>query len=815
METLWQDLRYGVRMLGRSPGLTIVAVLTLALGIGANTAIFSVLNAVLLKSLPYSEPDRLVMVWGNERAVNNSRAQVSATDVMDWRVQNHVFEDVTTVSGFYTPTLTGSGEPERIPAEIVGDGYFQIMHGKPLLGRVFLPEENIDGKDDVVVLTFGLWQRRFSGDPSVIGKSILLNSRPHIVVGVMPPDFRSLPFSILNGPPAELYRPVGENYADKDRSSRHLRAIARLKPGVTVRQARADMDAIASRIEKEHPKESTAYGVHVVSLQEDLVGGIRPALLLLFGAVGLVLLIACANVANLLLARSAARQREIAVRAALGAARTRLIRQFLTESILLALAGGLLGILFALWGTSLIESVGAKVIPSLTSVEINLSVLSFTLALSLLTGVIFGVAPALNVTRLNLNDVLKEGGRASGAASGRNPLRSSLVISEVALALVLLVAAGLLIRSLSQLRQMNPGFNPSNLLTMNVPLPSAKYPKDADRLTFYKRMIERVEALPGVQSAGIVSVLPMGTNFDGRALQVEDRPKPPGQELSVATFIATPGYLRAMQIPLQKGRIFAETDVESSAPVALVSETMARNLWPGENPLGKHLRISGSDRPIEQLEWRSVAGVVSDVKQDRLDAPGEMQLYVPEAQMVNSYMTLVVRTRVNPSSLTAAVREQIHVLDKDQVVYGIATMDQLLSDSLALRRFSMLLLGMFAGVALLLAAVGLYGVISYTVGQRTHEFGIRMALGAQSGDVLRLVVRHGFTLVLAGLAAGILAALALTRLLSSLLFGISATDPATFAIVTLVLSTVALVACYVPALRATKVDPMVALRYEL
>ena len=812
METLWQDLKYGIRMLGRSPGFTIVAVLTLALGIGANTAIFSVLNAVLLKSLPYAEPDRLVMVWGNERARSNPRSQVSATDVVDWRAQNHVFEDVATVSGFYTPTLTGAGEPERIPAEIVGDGYFRIMRGKALLGRLFTAEENIDGKDDVVVLTYGLWQRRFGGDPAVIGRSILLNSRPHIVVGILPPEFRSLPFAITEGPPAELYRPVGENYNEKDRSSRHLRAIARLKPGVSLQQAQADMDVIARRLEQEHPRANTDYGVHLVSLKEDLVGGIRPALLLLFGAVGFVLLIACANVANLLLARSASRQTEIAVRAALGAGRTRLVRQFLTESALLALCGGLLGILFAVWGASLIESVGAKVIPSLTSVELNLSVFGFTMALSLLTGIVFGVAPALQVTRVNLNDVLKEGGRASSAR--RNPLRSALVVSEVALALVLLVSAGLLIRSLSQLRQLNPGFNPSNLLTMNVPLPAARYPKDADKLAFYNRMIERVEALPGVQSAGIVSVVPLGTNFDGRELQLEDQPKPPGHDLSVPTFIATPGYLRAMQTPLLKGRLFTETDSDAGAPVALISDTMARNLWPGQNPLGKHLRISGSDKPIEQLGWRSVIGVVSDVKQARLDAPGEMQVYVPEAQMVNSYMTLVVRTKVNPSSLAGAIREQIHALDKDQVVYAVATMDQLLSESLALRRFSMLLLGLFAAVALLLAAVGLYGVISYTVGQRTHEFGIRIALGAQPGDVLRLVVRHGFTLVLAGLGAGIVAALALTRLLESLLYGISSTDPATFAVVSVVLLGVALVACYVPARRATRVDPMVALRYE-
>ncbi|HKS39969.1 MAG TPA: ABC transporter permease [Blastocatellia bacterium] len=810
METLIQDVRYGIRMMRKSTAITAIAVISLALGIGANTVIFSVVNAILLKSLPFNDPDRIVLAWGSSANEGNHRSQVSATDVDDWRNKNSVFEDITTYGG-WSATLLGDGEPERIQGIQVGDGYFSIMKATPMFGRTFLPEEQQDGKDFVIVLGYGLWQRRFSGDPNVVGQTVSLSGRPYTIVGVMPADFQPLPTSMVT-PRGDFYRPVAEPHDEEQRAARHLRSIARLKQGVTLEQAQAEMDVIASRIEQEHPQNNTGYGVRLVTLPEDTVGGLRPTLLMLFGAVAFVLLIACANVGNLLLARSAARQKEIAIRRALGAARSRLVRQFLTESVMLALVGGGLGLLLALQGASIIEALGSQVTPLLVGIKIDSSVLIFTLVASLLSGIVFGLAPALHVSNPDLNESLKEGGRSSGAGAGRNRLRSALVVSEVAMALVLLICAGLLIKSVLRLRDVSPGFSSENQLTMNVTLPGAKYPKAPMWVAAYNQMIERIEALPGVQSAGLTSVLPLSGNFDGRGLAVEDYPKPRGEEIDVDLYITTPGYLRTMSIPLLQGRALTEQDTENVPQVALINETMARELWPDQNPLGKRIKFPGSERNPQP--WRTIVGVMGDVKQYGLDRKDPMQIYLPEAQFPTPFMSLVVRTTVDPKTMIAAVRNEIQSVDKDQAIYSITTLDQLLADSISLRRFSMILLVIFAALALMLASVGIYGVISYSVTQRTHEIGVRMALGASRRDIIKLVVGQGMTLTLTGVVVGLAASLALTRVLESLLFAVSQTDLTIFILIPAILTGVALGACFVPARRATKVDPMIALRYE-
>jgi putative ABC transport system permease protein len=808
MQNLWQDLRYGARMLLKKPGFTLIAITSLALGIGANTTIFSVVNTLLLKSLPYPDPDRIVLVWGVIPG-GNGRSQVSATDVADWRQQNSVFEEVTSY-GNWSATLLEDGEPERINGIQVGDGFFEAMRGKPLLGRVFLPEEQIDGKDFVIVLSHGLWQRRFGGDPNVIGRKINLGGRPFTIVGVMPADFQSLPASLV-APRGEFYRPVAENYDEAERDSRHLRAIARLKPGVTLPQAQAEMNVIARRLEEQHPSSNTDYGVRLATLPEDTIGALRETLWLLLGAVIFVLLIACANVSNLLLARSVARQKELAIRIALGAGRLRLVRQLLTESAMLALAGGAVGTLLALWSMGFMESLGPQVTPLMGGVKLDAYVLGFTVIVSLLTGVVFGLAPALYVSRPDLNETLKEGGRSDGSGTSRSRMRDALVVSEVAMALMLLICSGLMIKSMLRLREVNPGFNPESLLTMNVALPLAKYPSPQQRVEFHNRLTERLAVLPGISAAGFTSVLPFSANFDGRALVVEGQPKPAGSEISVDLYIVTPDYLRTMETPLLTGRTFGVQDTEGAPEVALINATMARGLWPDDEPLGKRIKFPGSERNPQP--WRTIVGVVTDVSH-ALDRKPPMQMYLPDAQYPASFMTLVVRSAAEPVRLAPAVRNEIFALDKDQAAFALATMEQLLGDSISVRRFSMLLLLNFAAVALALAAVGIYGVISYSVTQRTHEIGIRCALGAQRKDVLKLVVGQGLKLVLLGLGLGLAGSFAFTRLMSSFLFEVSATDPATFVEVALVLIATALVACYLPARRATRVDPLVALRYQ-
>ncbi|HVG19229.1 MAG TPA: ABC transporter permease [Blastocatellia bacterium] len=800
METLYQDIRYGVRTLLKNPGFSAIAVLALALGIGANTAIFSVVNAVLLRPLPFEEPDRLVMVWEKRMALGRVRNVASAPDFVDWRAQNAVFEDMAAYfnNGF---NLSGDDEPERLQGVSVSPGFFSVLRAQPKIGRAFLPDEDNPASEPAAIISNGLWQRRFGGDPNIIGKTIRMNDQSRTVVGVMPADF------VFPNSDVEVWVPLTFSASDlNSRGSHYLNVIARLKPGVAIKQAQDEMDRIAARLEEQY-QVNTGHGVNVFSLHEEVVGNVKQALVVLLGAVGFVLLIACANVANLLLARAAVRQKEMAIRTALGAGRARIIRQLLTESTLLALAGGTLGVLLALWGLDLLLAVSTGSIPRVKEIRLDGGVLAFTFLISLGTGLIFGLVPAWQASNPDLNESLKEGGRGASAGIHRNRVRSIFVVAEVAICLVLLIGAGLMIKSFVRLLDVNPGFNAENLLTMNVSLSGSKYRETAQRMAFFNQAIERIASAPGVQGAATVLSLPM-SGSSSRYFQIEGRPpQPPGQGYNANINAASGGYFKAMGIPLIQGREFNEGDVMGSLPVVIINQAMARQFWPDEDPVGQRMGVG--NEPL-----RTVVGVVGDVRQAGLETEPRAEFFYPFFQIDQGFGTFVVRTGGDPKAVISAVRGELQAVDKDQPLFRISTMNEALAQSVAPRRLNMLLLGIFAGVALVLAAVGLYGVMSYSVTQRTREIGIRMALGAARGDVVKLVVGQGMMLASTGVALGLVASYFLTRLMSSLLYGVSATDPLTFTVISLILVGVALGASYVPARRATKVDPMEALRYE-
>ncbi|HEX3184508.1 MAG TPA: ABC transporter permease [Pyrinomonadaceae bacterium] len=805
IETLWRDVRTGARALVHSPVFTVVTVLSLALGIGANTAIFSVVNGLLLRPLPYPESEQIVDIWHTppqQSFPGLDRFSVSPANYLDWKAQSTAFEQMAV----YTDTglsLSTSNDPLPLIGAVVSSDFFSVLRTNAMQGRTFTPDEERPGRDQVVVIGHKLWQRAFGANPNIIGQTLTLNSRSFTVVGIMPAGFE-FPRE------AELWVPLA--WDDNERKTRSIHdylVVARLKQNMSVQQAQAEMSTISSRLEQQYPEENTGWGARVIPLRDDLVGDVRLALLVLFSAVGFVLLIACANVANLMLARGANRQKEMAVRIALGAGRARLIRQLLTESVLLAVVGGLLGLLLAVWGSKMLVQLGE--LPNPGNIGIDTWALGFTLLVSFAAGIIIGIVPALQFTRTSISESLKQGSGRTGGSPIKQHTRKALVVSEVALSLVLLIGAGLMIRSFWKLQNVNPGFDTGNALTMSIVLNWSRYSEPHQRLAFVDRAIEQIRAVPGVVSVATTTKVPLTGGGSTQPFTVEGRPAGAIAEQPMAqTRYITPDYFRAIGISLRQGRFFTDQDRDNSVPVVIISEAMARRFWPGESPIGKRLTPSFHS----QQGPREIVGIVGDVKTSGLDVDASAMMYMPFKQAPMPFMSFVVRTASNPESLIQPVSRAIYSIDKEQALTNVETMEQVLRKSMSSRRFNMTLLLTFAGVALMLAAVGVYGVMNYTVTLRRRELGIRMALGAQKTDVLRLVVGQGLTLTLIGVAAGLLAAYGLTRLMVSLLYGVTATDYLTFGSVSVVLIAVGLAASYVPARRATKVNPTIALRAE-
>ncbi len=808
MNDIFQDLRYGIRLLFKHPGFTLIAVITLALGIGANTAIFSVVNTLLLQSLPYKNAEQLVWIWGTNPKNNIPQESASAPDYADWKTQNQSFEEMAA----FTRTaaiLTTDDEPERLLGGAVTDGFFSVLGAQPKMGRVFLPEEDKPGATRVIILSEGLWKRRFGADPEIIDKTITLNGNPHVVVGVMGADFLNpLP---NNRQPTEFWVPARIDFANAGRRNDFLGVIARLKPQVSLEQAQTEMSSIASTLEAQYPASNTGWGTQVLTLHERFVGDVSRALLVLMGAVCFLLLIACANVANLLLVRASTRRKEIAIRAALGAGRLRIVRQLLSESLLLALVGGALGLGLAVWGVPLLVSVIPDDLPRLNDIALDSRALAFTLSISLLTGILFGLIPALQFSSPHLNDNLKEGGKDTANVGSSNRVRQVFAVAEVALALMLLAGAGLMMRSFLKLQEVNPGFNTEHILTMQFQLPATRYKADADLVNYYNQLLEKVSTLPAIDSTGLVSDTPLTGNSNFLSFAMEGQIQSPNDPIQDATtHSVSPDYFKTMGIPLKRGNLFTAQDRADTPRVVVISEEMAKRYWGEVDPIGKRINFDGGPNPT----WLTIIGIVGDTRNESLNEKPYPQMYGPIVQNPRRSLNLFVRSSAERATLIPMLRNQMRELDANIPVFNIQSMEQIFADSIARHRFIAFLIILFASLALILASVGIYGVLSYSVTQRNHEIGVRMALGAKSSDILRMVVSQGLKLVVIGIVTGLVAVLVLSRLLASLLFEVSATDPLTFAGVALLLTGVALMACLVPARRAAKTDPMVALRYE-
>jgi putative ABC transport system permease protein len=809
-EDFFQDIHYGLRVLRKNPGFTAIVVLTLGLGIGATTAVFGVADAVLLKSLPYRQEKQLVMVWESQQSRGENHNVVSPANFRYWQDHNTVFEQM---AAFFdsSASVIGEGDPEQIPIQAVSTNMFSLLGISPVLGRDFSAGEGVAGQNHVAILSFGLWQRKFGGDGQVVGKSIQLSGGKYLVVGVMPASARLfVAKGSLTGAPPQMWVPIGWSDASRVPRGRYMQAVARMKNGVTLAEANGELNSLARDFTKQYPDFETGWDVHLVPVHEEMAGSIRKSLMVLLGAVAFVLLIACANVANLVLSQAAARERETAVRVALGAERGRIVRQKLTESLILAVCGGGLGFLAALWGSAALLALAPKNLLPSHEIPVDFRVFLFTAAVSLLTGIVLGVIPAYQAGRVSPTESLREGGRSQTAMRGKR-LRNSFAVAEIALSLILLAGAGLLIRSFSRLMTVEPGFNPANLLMMRISLPSARYPQTSQSIQFFQQLLERVRAIPGVRGATISNSFPLTGSTPGTDFDIIGEPVAPAGNRNITELeMVDPTYFQTMGIPLLRGRTFSDKEEAVMSHVVIISDFIARRYFPNEDPIGKKIVIDMKDTNVPS----EIIGVVGDVRRSGLDTTPQAMSYWPQAELPFSAMMLGIRTEANPMGLAPTVTGIVHGMDPSLPVYDVETLEQWLGDSVARQRFSTLLLGTFAGIAFLLAGVGVYGVVAYSVSQRTREFGVKMALGAETGDVAWIVLGHGLRIAALGIVFGLAGGLAVSQFLRELLFHVSPYDPVTFAIVAAVFAGVTLLACWVPARRATKVDPMIALRYE-